>query len=518
MVLVKKYIYILVPLIGILLGGIAGFFSLSMAAALVVAVLAAIFVLKDYERSIYFLAFYAFIDFVLRDLLQIQILAGYWDELLLVVCFGLWIYKGITNANTHRIGIKKASGDLYKAGDGLCENLVEAGYRMSPIDAPMLFFYGVFMVLLLVNSPEKKVGLEGFRAIIQHTLWFFVAMQLLRSFKGAKNVLYILFIIGTLIGLHGIYQFIIKVPIPPNWTDIGEDPVRTRVFSILKSPNIVGSFMVLVAPLSLAFAANQKSFWKKLIFLGSFGVMSSCLLFTYSKMAWFAYIAALGIYFLIKDKRLILVLITAVVLMYLFVPSINSRIDYLLSPQYIISALKGGRLVRWSQGLSIFRENLLYGVGLGRFGGAVAMNNKIPNTFYMDNYYLKTAVEGGLAGLAAFLVLVLNLVVWGIRAIFKLSKETDKEKFKFSVSIFAGLVGVLVHNMVENVFEVPMMVVYFWLMAAVLMFIMQTAKSDLSACENSKARDDEEEAVSAAKDAKADVNAEDPAANYDCTA
>lgn len=514
----KRYIYIFVPLIGLLLGGIAGFVSFSMAAALVVAAIAAIFIFKNYERSIYVLAFYAFIDYILRDLLKIQLLAGYWDELLLIVCFGLWIYKGIINAGIRREGTGKASGDILKAGDEQDGKTEDTGFRMSPIDAPMLFFYGVFMVLLFVNSPEMKLGLEGFRAIIQHTLWFFVAMQLLRSFKGAKNVLYILLAIGTLIGLHGIYQFIIRVPIPPNWQDVAEDPVPTRVFSILKSPNILGSFMVLIAPLSLAFAANSRSFLKKLIYLGSFGVMSACLLFTYTRVAWFAYIAALGIYFLIRDKRLILILAVTAVLMYLFVPSINSRISYLLSPQYIISSLSGGRLIRWIQGIGIFRENLLYGVGLGRFGGAVAMNNKMPGTFYMDNYYLKTAVEGGLAGLSAFLILVLNVVVWGIRAIFKLSRESDKEKFNFAVSIFAGLAGVLVHNLVENVFEVPMMTAYFWLMAAILLFIARTAGFGLPACKNSKARDDEEEAVSAARDAKADVNAEDPATNYDCTA
>jgi len=513
-VLVKKYIYILVPLIGVLLGGIAGFVSLSLACALVVAALAAVFILKDYERSIYFLAFYAFIDFILRDLLKIEILASYWDELLLVVCFGLWIYKGILNANVGATANCSASGNLCKAISTFPDNQLKPGYRLSPIDAPILFFFGIFIVLFIINSPDMRVGLDGLRAVIQYTLWFFVAMQLIRSFEGAKRVLIILLIIGTLIGLHGIYQYIIAVDIPPNWTDIAEDPVRTRVFSILKSPNILGSFIVLIGPLSLAFAANHKVFWKKLIFLGAFGIMSACLLFTYSKMALFAYIAALGIYFLIKDKRLILVLIAAVVLICLFVPSIGSRIAYLLSPEYIISALKGGRLARWIQGLKILQENLFFGVGLGRFGGAVAMNNKIPGTYYMDNYYLKTAVEGGLAGLGAFLILVFNVVVWGIRAIFKLSKEIDKEKFNYGVGIFAGLVGVLVHNLVENVFEVPMMVTYFWLMAAILMFIGHTSKSLLPAFVNSKTNTDENNQKAGANVEDPVVNDEDPAANY----
>lgn len=454
--------YIFLPATAIIFAGIAVLASPKLSVALLAFIVAAVFILKDYERSIYILAFYVFIDYILRDMLQINILASYWDELLMVLCFGLWVYKGILNAGQAEI---KKDGEL------------RAGFKWTPIDAPMLFFMGIFALLFIINSPSRTIGLDGLRAIVQYAVWFLLAIHLFRSFTGAKRVLSIVLLVGTLLGLHGVYQFIIGVPIPSNWVDIAEDPVRTRAFSIVKSPNILGGLMVLIAPLSLAFAANEKKPLKKLIFLGAFGAMSLCVLFTYSKMALFSYIAALGIYFLIKDKRFIIVLIAAVIAVYLFVPSVGNRISYLLSPEYIISSLRGGRLVRWGQGINMLKENLLFGVGLGHFGGAVAMNHNIPGTFYMDNYYLKTAVEGGLIGLGAFLILVVNVITWGMRSIFRLSKEANLEGFNYAISIFAGLVGVLVHNLVENVFEVPMMNTYFWLMTAILMFIGFTAKS-----------------------------------------
>lgn len=447
--------YIFLPAAALVFAGAAAATSLKIALALIIFVVAAVLILKDYERSIYILAFYVFIDYVLRDMLMINLLASYWDELLMILCFGLWVYKGILNA-----------GDKSLKDDGR----LEQGYKWSPIDAPMLFFIGMFALLFLINSPSRSIGLEGFRAIVQYAVWFFLAMQLFRSFTGTKRVLFILLFVGTMLGLHGIYQYIMAVPIPSNWIDIAEDPVRTRAFSIVKSPNILGSVMVLTGPLSLAFFANAKKILWKLIYLGAFGAMSLCVLFTYSKMALFAYIAALGIYFLIKDKRLIIVLIAAVIAIYLFVPSVGNRISYLLSPEYIVSSLRGGRLVRWQQGFDMFMENIIFGVGLGHFGGAVAMNNNIPGTFYMDNYYLKTAVEGGLLGLIAFLILAANVIIWGMRTIFRLGRDENKEGFNFAISIFSGLAGVLVHNLVENVFEVPMMNTYFWLMTAILMF------------------------------------------------
>ena len=55
------------------------------------------------------------------------------------------------------------------------------------------------------------------------------------------------------------------------------------------------------------------------------------------------------------------------------------------------------------------------GFGLGRFGGAVAMQNQVIEEsetfsyFYMDNYYLKTLVEMGYIGLFFYLLLLFGL-------------------------------------------------------------------------------------------------------------
>ena len=97
----------------------------------------------------------------------------------------------------------------------------------------------------------------------------------------------------------------------------------------------------------------------------------------------------------------------------------------MLSPEYIESSLKGGRLVRWITGIKILEGTPVFGVGLGHFGGAVAINNdlsylvdgKMVKTFYMDNYYLKTAVETGLFGLFTFLMLMYQVIINGFRPI-----------------------------------------------------------------------------------------------------
>lgn len=153
----------------------------------------------------------------------------------------------------------------------------------------------------------------------------------------------------------------------------------------------------------------------------------------------------------------------------LLVPSVMSRIEYMLSPQYRINSMSGGRLLRYQTGWDMFIQNKWTGIGLGHFGGAVAMNNKnlISDTFYMDNYWLKTAVEMGVVGIAAFAVLVLILVLWSIRAI-KQSEGYDSKLI--TAAGFSGMCGVIFHNLMENVFEVPYMVAYFWVIAALVFY------------------------------------------------
>lgn len=56
------------------------------------------------------------------------------------------------------------------------------------------------------------------------------------------------------------------------------------------------------------------------------------------------------------------------------------------------------------------------GVGLGMFGGAVAMQNQVidhQEYFYVDNYYLKLMIEMGYTGLAAFLITVISFLANG---------------------------------------------------------------------------------------------------------
>lgn len=414
--------------------------------------------LTDYEKSIYVLAAYSVIDYVLRSFVG-GALASAWDEAYFLALILLWLYKW-----------------------AFCRK--EKPFKAAPMDLPIVIFFSVMLIVLIVNSPDFSISLEGFRAIVQYVLWYFVVLQLVRDEKGARSLTVFFVAIVGLMAIHGVYQYIIGVEMPAGWVDQNEAGVRTRVYSILTSPNIFGSLLTLAAPMAVSLCLSEKARGRKILFGFLALMMIASLVFTSSRGAWIGFAVAFVVYVLLNDKRLLVPGIVAMVLVIVLVPSVGNRITYMLSPEYIESSLRGGRLVRWLTGLRILEFYPIFGLGLGHFGGAVAINHglstvvdvEVVNTFYMDNYYLKTAVEAGIVGLAAFVMLMYQVFINGLRVV----KMTEGSSFHtLACGILAGLSGVIVHNWVENVFEVPLMTTVFWMFTGVLMAVWYSRRHSI---------------------------------------
>ncbi len=453
--------FIIIALIAFAIGIISALGSVLAGLGAIFGIAFVLMVLSDYEKSIYVLAAYSGVDYVLRTFVG-GALASAWDEAYFLALVLLWLYKWV-----------------------FCRR--EKPFKAAPLDLPVVIFLAVMVVVLIVNSPDFSISLEGFRAICQYMLWYFLALQLIRDEKGAKGVTVFFVAVVGLMAIHGVYQYIIGVEMPAGWVDQNEAGVRTRVYSILTSPNIFGSLLTLATPMAVSLSLSSRSKGRKILFAFLALMMLASLVFTSSRGAWIGFGVAFMVYVLLKDKRLLVPGIIAMVLVIVLVPSVGNRITYMLSPEYIESSLRGGRLVRWLTGLRIL-EFYPEGLGLGHFGGAVAMNHglstivdvEVVDTFYMDNYYLKTAVEAGIIGLIAFVMLMYQVFINGLRVV----KLTEGDSFNsIACGILAGLSGVIVHNCVENVFEVPMMTTLFWLFAGVLMAVWYSKKHGVEEAE-----------------------------------
>lgn len=449
----KKVNFWLLFFICIFLGAIAAFFdSENIFFILCFLGFFAFICLLKYELITYVLVCFPLIDFFVRN--YASGISSIWDELLFLFMIFVWAVKFIFNRSEND---KKPNN-----------------FKQSPLDIPIILFMFAMLIVFIINSPDFSISFEGLRAIVQYILWYFVVLQLLKDEKSCKNLCLVFILVVGAMAAYGVYQYIIGVETPAGWVDQKETAVRTRVFSILTSPNILGSIMTLATPICFAFVINAKKVGKKIGFFIISLLMVLTLIFTFSRGAWIGFVAAMAIYIFLKDKRLIVPALIFGLLVVFLVPSVFNRITYMLSPEYIESSLRGGRLVRWLNGLKILSFYPIFGIGLGHFGGAVAMNNNLSfligtdviKTYYMDNYYLKTAVESGLFGVFFLFLLMYQIFVNSIRTIIITKTKEIKE---LEIGILAGLFGVMIHNFVENVFEVPMMTSCFWVLVAVMM-------------------------------------------------
>ena len=409
------------------------------------------------------LALYLPLDYLFRTKLSIGIVGALWEELFILVALVLILW---------RKSLKQS----------------DAIGRETPLDGYIILFIAVGLLLMSIVNPHPYIALAGYRATVEYMVWFFLIIRLLENDKDFKVIFCGFLGVGVLLSLHGIYQYIIAVPIPASWVSQTEIGVRTRVFSLIGSPNILGSLMVLAAPLAASMIYYCKKVWGKLLFLAVTGAMCLCLLFTFSRGAWVGMVVAVIIFALYLDKRLLGILGALMASALIFVPSITSRLTYLFTSDYAEASAIGGRALRWTTGRLLLMENSPWtGFGLGRFGGAVAMNNQLLEEteefsyFYMDNYYLKIMVEMGYIGIAFFLLMVAGLLIWGARSIYRSGNafEEGQDPLRraagndraLATGIFAGLAGVLVHCYFENIFEEPYMMAYFWSLAAMLIYL-----------------------------------------------
>ena len=403
-------------------------------------------------------------EFIIRDTLAVPVLSSIWEELFILIAAALVIW---------RRAMKQTS----------------ALKRETPMDAWLILFIAVGFFLMSVVRPYPAVAFAGYRIVVEYMLWFFLIVRLIEDDRDMKVFLAGICAMASFLALHGIYQFAIGVDIPTSWVSHSEMGVRTRVFSLTGSPNILGSLMVLTAPIMAGLVYYLKKTWQKLIAFGLLGCFLLTLLFTFSRGAWVGLVVAVIIFAWLVDKRLLAVGGTAIAGVLVAVPSITSRLTYLFTADYAELSALGGRAQRWQAGWDLLHENSpWFGFGMGRFGGAVAMNNKLLDEtetfryFYMDNYYLKTLVEMGYIGMIAYIILLVALLIIGIKAVQRSDRELAAipgdplvrgigNMRVMAAGIFAGLCGVLTHCYFENIFEEPYMTAYFWGLAALLIYL-----------------------------------------------
>lgn len=311
------------------------------------------------------------------------------------------------------------------------------GALRHPSTLALSAFAAIAMVSALVNGVPPHVFAVGLLFTVDAAACFYLPRLVGFSHREAIAA------IGAIVVLVAVAAVISLAQALLSPTLLGLSPVAGRfgevyrLASIFNDPNVFGAFLISAASFTLLAATRlspRSLRWK----IGAVAfLIVLALWFSFSRGSWLALVVGTGTIFAVLDRRTLILGITIVVVS--FVTAAVLPRDLLVRqdepgaprsedrPQLVGSTLdRVGAIGRGEDlrtlfvinALPILGDHPLVGVGPGRYGGAVA--HVFPTPVYpeygtaalfkdptqrtVDNFWLHLFVEGGIAGLAAFLV------------------------------------------------------------------------------------------------------------------
>lgn len=410
------------------------------------------------------LSYFSIVNFVLRttigEIPGIGDLVPLWKEGLIVVLYLLWRQKAKSEGGIH---IHKTPLHwtilitfIVFVLSVIAAKFAPAITQVSGIDAPLI--------------PTLATTIDGLRVVFEPALYFLVLIQLIDTEDTLKMMIHGILIAAATIALYGILQRVMGVESPPSWTYSGyEEGIKLRVFSSIGNPNALAGFMVLTAPIAVSFTLWSKQ-WKDRLIYGAISlVLMITLVLTYSRGAWIGFVAGMVLYaFIIRNKKfLILFGIGVAGVAIVFQDTILNRLIFAFTPEYLNKSAESGRLAFWTRAFYIWKDNPVFGAGLGLVGDSVAVRHQVPGATWIDNQYVKLLAETGTVGILSYLVMLVTPLVQGWKYIF--SREA-KGSFLYALNagIMAALFGMMVENVTAAILEDLNVATHFWVLIGLL--------------------------------------------------
>jgi len=233
-----------------------------------------------------------------------------------------------------------------------------------------------------------------------------------------------------------------------------------RILGTFHQSNSFGRYLMLLIVMGVALYPYIERRWRRPLAMILAGC-SVCLLLTYALSAFIGAVLGLLVVGFLQSKRMIIGLLVAVGVAFLFSPSLSVRfskvVDSMGNDPNARSSLDW-RLDYWADVLPLANTNVITGIGLAQTQYNTNQAKQPHNDF------VRAYVEAGVIGFIAYLYLILTLVAMGSKAIAVVSKAT------LDRGVVVGFCGCLTSfvavSIVANVFSNVAVLWYFFAFAA----------------------------------------------------
>ncbi len=290
--------------------------------------------------------------------------------------------------------------------------------RLAPPPAPLaaLALWVTVQALSVLVSPVPYAGRHALARRATQAGALVVGMAAASTSGGPTLVAGTLAATGAVSGLVALDDWVQGAPTLSYWLDAEAFvQVKRRIAGLYVNPNLLGLYHALVLPVCLGLAARATG-PARLAALAATGLTAVGLGMSYSRSAWVALVGGLLVLVLAYPRRrqLLLPAGLALVVALASAPGLFERAVSTADPGEFgihqrIEVLRGNaRMIQAAPWL---------GHGPGSFRGTFPQYRTLGGQYPLDAHgqFLQEAVEGGLPGIALFLVLLSSAASAGLR-------------------------------------------------------------------------------------------------------
>jgi putative inorganic carbon (HCO3(-)) transporter len=336
-------------------------------------------------------------------------------------------------------------------------------------DKNVLTAFGVFLGVFILSSifsvyPPKSF--DRLRLIPGEMSFFFISLAAIKDKKFLKTVLAVLLISASLESIYGIIQYFTGLNV------LGTEGVAAfgRIKGTMAHQSKLGALMALILPVGTALALNKDA---RARYIVASVLVSVCLILTFIRGAWLGAAAAILALAIVKEKRLIFVLLITVLLIFIIKPT-RERIVRTFTPGLSETL----RMEMMKASLKMFADRPILGQGPNTFQ-KVFYEKYLPESSkqYFDdgvrgfshphNTYLGILSDTGVLGFGAFVFLIAFFFkkTTGVYV-----RSADVFYKTLALGILCAFIDFLVNGMSDYVFSAEPSY-FFWFLMGIVFFL-----------------------------------------------
>ena len=351
----------------------------------------------------------------------------------------------------------------------------------------LIGFGSLFRAAVDVGVKRIIGGTAAFIGLIEFILLFSIIIDSLKNIDQVKKVIYIMLSAGILVSIISIIQYMSFKGEVYRLEPIFEGFIRGE--DVKSNPNTYATYLMIIVFAGIIFGQiNTKS--KKIFFYISSCLSLIIIFLTGSRSSFLAVLSGLFIYGFIKNKKIIVLLLIAIIIIFSISEKYSNRFGSIIEiiksrdmhkkffelkyesvdwQQAKTMGLKGLgtdmytgalRLTLWKEAIRLISARPFLGYGY-------QMNRYYSYSPTAENYFLDIWIMFGFFGFA--LMIYVFWILWKIA--WSLRKNENLFIMTFSIFYLCFLFGIIIISLTGSVMFSPKIASYFWILSGLLIVL-----------------------------------------------